>query len=77
MAAAGEGRMVAPEAPHNAPTFGMAPQAIEVEVIVPPQKRPYGSPIYKVSLDTHNTIDPSESMMTEAGKEALLFKVGE
>ena len=76
MAAAGEGRMVAPEAPHNAQTFDMAPQAIdiEVEIIVPPKKRPYGSPIYKVSLDTHNIIDPSESLMAEAGKEATLVK---
>ena len=51
--------MAAPEAPTSEPTFDKAPpKAIAIEVIVPPHKRPYGSSIYKVGLDTHDTVNP-------------------
>ena len=41
---------------------------MQVEVMLPPQKRPYGSPLYKVSRDTYDIVDPRGDLMVEAGQ---------
>ena len=66
----GESWPAAPEGPQSATAMDTTgpPPEMEVEVVLPPQKRPYGSPLYKVSRDTHDTVDPRGNLMVETGQ---------